>query len=118
METHVTRCSIYARTQQCYESFDAYLSSQNASQAVLAQCLLERLRVWDKYANARAREGYRLDDRLADSPQILDVLCALLAVVSESIHEGTSAPPERVARWHTDIALVKRDLQLLNKRSL
>jgi hypothetical protein len=79
---------IYTATEECDKVFCDYIDNPIAKNVATAKKLQFRLQVWDRYAGARAKKGYRLDDRLEGLQDIRDVFLASLGLVAHLLKGG------------------------------
>lgn len=79
---------IYTATEKCDEAFREYISNSRSKNPATATKLRVRLEVWDRYAGARAKERYRLDDRLEEAHVIRDVFLSSLSLITHHLNQG------------------------------
>ena len=75
-------------TEECDKVFCNYIENPIARNVATAKKLQFRLQVWDRYAGARAKKGYRLDDRLEGLQDIRDVFLASLGLIAHLLKGG------------------------------
>lgn len=81
--------SIFQSTLTCNSSFAIYSAAESdKEQNFQFQRLQGRFDVWRDYSGATARDGVRLDDRLSDFPQVVQVFIELLEIISRGLDDG------------------------------
>jgi hypothetical protein len=83
--------SIYQSTLNCNTAFANYSAAElHKGENSPFQKLQGRFDVWRDYSGATARDGVRLDNRLSDFPQVVEVIVELLEIVSQGLDDGKS----------------------------
>jgi hypothetical protein len=79
---------IYTAMEECDNAFREYISGSRSKNPATATKLRVRLEVWDRYAGARAKRRYRLDDRLEEAQDIRDVFLSSLSLIAHNLNQS------------------------------
>lgn len=83
--------SIFQSTQTCNTAFANYSAAVfDKVENPLYENLHGRFKVWREYSGASERDGVRLDNRLSDFPQVVELFVDLLKIISRGLDDGKS----------------------------
>ncbi|EGP87513.1 uncharacterized protein MYCGRDRAFT_93367 [Zymoseptoria tritici IPO323] len=113
-----TDTRIFDCTNKCFDAFDRLIAGCRPPRRGITQQLMGRLALWNKYGGARAKPGYRLDDRLRGLDSIADAFVSLLNTIASLLDVAYEGDEAGATSGKTPLALQTPAEESLDQESL